>query len=429
MNRIKQALEHITASVSQIRLPTLICARSFFNGAASRRYQLRRAGALAATALCLLIGVAAVTINTRLTYAVYVNGAPVGAAGSISEAKEIVKGAEAQLSEIFGYTYSLENTVSVAAALQPAQAAPEEIENAILASMDGVSELFAIEVNGVVVGASEDEAALIAIQSGILDEYTTENSLSVRFLDTVSIARRFVGEGLTRDPNEIRALLSPSSGSEHALTVENIESAMYTEVIPFTTDYVGDPAIYEGDSVVSIAGEDGQRLVTENAALINGEERFRELVGSITIKQPVTEVVATGLLPRPATASYGEYLWPTDGHVTSAFGYRSVEIGSSNHQGLDIAGAHGQSIYAADGGEVIFAGEYSGYGLMLQIQHDNGDVTYYAHCSKLIAAEGERVARGQEIALMGRTGVASGVHCHFEIRVDGTPVDPERYLP
>jgi murein DD-endopeptidase MepM/ murein hydrolase activator NlpD len=66
---------------------------------------------------------------------------------------------------------------------------------------------------------------------------------------------------------------------------------------------------------------------------------------------------------------------------------------------------------------------------LVQIQHDNGDVTYYGHCSELLVQEGDRVYQGQVIACMGATGVASGVHLHFEIRQDGTPIDPETVLP
>jgi murein DD-endopeptidase MepM/ murein hydrolase activator NlpD len=145
-------------------------------------------------------------------------------------------------------------------------------------------------------------------------------------------------------------------------------------------------------------------------------------------KQPVAEVVANGTAPRPLTASYGTYIWPAEGIITSNFGYRTG-FGSSNHQGIDIAGDYGQTILAADGGEVIMSDWYSGYGYLIQIKHDNGYITYYGHCSELLVAEGERVYQGQEIALMGATGQASGVHLHFEVRQNAEPIDPLTVLP
>ncbi|MDR2615062.1 MAG: M23 family metallopeptidase, partial [Oscillospiraceae bacterium] len=103
--------------------------------------------------------------------------------------------------------------------------------------------------------------------------------------------------------------------------------------------------------------------------------------------------------------------------------------GSKNHKGIDIAGSAGDAIYAADGGEVILADDsLSGFGLLVQIRHDNGDVTYYGHNRKLLVEVGERVYRGQKIAEMGATGVASGVHCHFELHRDGKAVNPARYI-
>ncbi|MBR3211689.1 MAG: M23 family metallopeptidase [Firmicutes bacterium] len=115
--------------------------------------------------------------------------------------------------------------------------------------------------------------------------------------------------------------------------------------------------------------------------------------------------------------------------ITSYFGYRDTDVGSSDHKGLDIAGSSGQDIYAADGGEVIYADWLEGYGYLVKILHDNGDVTYYGHCSELLVYEGEKVGRGELIAYMGCTGVASGDHLHFEIRRDDTPIDPLEELP
>jgi murein DD-endopeptidase MepM/ murein hydrolase activator NlpD len=79
---------------------------------------------------------------------------------------------------------------------------------------------------------------------------------------------------------------------------------------------------------------------------------------------------------------------------------------------------------------VTFAGYYKGYGNLVKIRHENGDVTCYAHNSKLLVGVGDRVLQGQRIAEMGRTGIASANHCHFELRPKGgDPVDPEEYLP
>ena len=132
--------------------------------------------------------------------------------------------------------------------------------------------------------------------------------------------------------------------------------------------------------------------------------------------------------PRPLTASTGIYAWPADGTLTSRFGYRGPNVGSTYHRGIDISGSTGQPIFAADGGEVIVSGWSNSYGYMVQIRHDNGHVTLYCHCSSLLVSVGERVRQGQQIAGMGRTGIADGVHLHFELSINGVQVDPLPHL-
>ena len=131
---------------------------------------------------------------------------------------------------------------------------------------------------------------------------------------------------------------------------------------------------------------------------------------------------------RPLTASKGFYIWPTEGILTSDFGPRNVTIGSRFHKGIDIVGAYCQEIHAADGGTVTYSGVMSGFGNVIFITHDNGDVTVYAHNTELLVGVGEKVMQGQAISLMGNTGTSSAVHCHFELRVGGTQVDPLPYL-
>jgi murein DD-endopeptidase MepM/ murein hydrolase activator NlpD len=262
-----------------------------------------------------------------------------------------------------------------------------------------------------------------------LKDYTTDQTASVGFTGTVTVKRDYVSRDITQDPAIIEQMLRPdNTASSCALTVESTELRKHAETVPYEVTCVNDASIYAGSSVVKTKGVPGEMIVTEKTTYRNGAFLSTEIVGKELITAPVAEVVAVGTAPRPKTASSGTYIWPTEGIITSAFGPRTG-FGSNNHQGIDIAGAYGESIVASDGGEVILAGQYYGYGLMVQILHDNGDVTYYGHCSDLLVEEGERVCQGQVIARMGKTGVANGVHCHFEIRRNGEPVDPLSLLP
>ena len=100
------------------------------------------------------------------------------------------------------------------------------------------------------------------------------------------------------------------------------------------------------------------------------------------------------------------------------------------HLGLDLAGPKGTKIFAAHDGTVIYTGrEFHGYGRMIMVEGNQGWATLYAHLSKIIAKEGQRVSQGDLIGLMGRTGHATGTHLHFEIRKGNGTVDPLFYMP
>jgi septal ring factor EnvC (AmiA/AmiB activator) len=131
-----------------------------------------------------------------------------------------------------------------------------------------------------------------------------------------------------------------------------------------------------------------------------------------------------------APTTGGQLTWPASGPVISGFGYRTHPIFGDTrlHSGIDIAAPYGASVWAADDGVVAFAGTMSGYGNAVVVDHGGGLATTYNHLSAYRVGTGQRVARGQPIANMGCTGYCTGPHLHFEVRVNGTPVDPMPYL-
>jgi murein DD-endopeptidase MepM/ murein hydrolase activator NlpD len=126
----------------------------------------------------------------------------------------------------------------------------------------------------------------------------------------------------------------------------------------------------------------------------------------------------------------GQYIWPVKGPVVQNFGWRIHPIlrRKQFHTGLDIAVDYGTPILAADSGVVIFAGYNGGYGKMLLIDHGSGFSTLYGHSSLLLVVKGQTVVKGQVVAKVGTTGLSTGPHLHFEIRKNGTPVNPRDYL-
>lgn len=123
-------------------------------------------------------------------------------------------------------------------------------------------------------------------------------------------------------------------------------------------------------------------------------------------------------------------MWPTKGWVTSGFGGRRRPIrgGTSFHKGIDIAAPPGTPILCPGDGVVTYSGYRHGLGKTIIIDHGYGIVTIYGHNSQNYVKEGDRVRRGEIIGSVGRTGLATGSHLHYQVEVDGVPVDPMRYI-
>jgi murein DD-endopeptidase MepM/ murein hydrolase activator NlpD len=124
------------------------------------------------------------------------------------------------------------------------------------------------------------------------------------------------------------------------------------------------------------------------------------------------------------TPSASGFIWPVNGAMVSGFGWR----GSRMHEGIDITASSGTPIWAAAAGTVIWASWRGGYGNCVVVDHGNGLATLYAHASAILVGVGQSVGQGETVALVGSTGNSSGPHLHFEVRVNGTAVDPLGYL-
>ena len=128
--------------------------------------------------------------------------------------------------------------------------------------------------------------------------------------------------------------------------------------------------------------------------------------------------------PPDSTPSAAGLIWPVSGPVVSPFGMRWGRM----HEGIDIAVGYGTPIHAAASGRVVYAGWMSGYGNLVAIDHGNGLSTAYGHQSRIAVSNGQTVSQGQVIGYVGCTGHCFGPHLHFEVRINGTPVDPMGYL-
>ena len=173
-----------------------------------------------------------------------------------------------------------------------------------------------------------------------------------------------------------------------------------------------------------------KELAEANSSLEGQIDKWQE--ESEQLASEINNIVSSGGgYQGSVSSSSGGYTWPVPGHtrVTSTFGYRICPYhGAELHSGIDIPASTGNSVVAAKGGKVIIAGWYYSYGKAVVIDHGNGVTTLYGHNSALNVSVGQVVKKGQTIARIGSTGNSTGPHCHFEVRVNGTPRNPMSYL-
>ena len=185
-----------------------------------------------------------------------------------------------------------------------------------------------------------------------------------------------------------------------------------------------------GARQVLVKGASGEKHTTYQITYVDGIERSRKTISTRVTRAPVVEQIGIGTYaahpdsPSTLLTGTGQFGWPVNGgYISDTF------ISNRNHKGLDIAAPGGTEIYAAADGVVIAAGWNSGgYGNVVQIAHEDGYQTVYAHMSSVLVSADQEVHRGQLIGLVGTTGQSTGNHCHFEVRYYGVCRDPAYYL-
>jgi murein DD-endopeptidase MepM/ murein hydrolase activator NlpD len=157
------------------------------------------------------------------------------------------------------------------------------------------------------------------------------------------------------------------------------------------------------------------------------EARLSEGAAFDRLAHRVLNLRRLALLARERMIAALPSLNPVDGSINSGFGWR-VNPWPEFHPGVDLSANYGTPVRAAADGVVVGAGWDGGFGIKVALDHNNGYQTWYAHLSRVAVRIGERVAKGETIAYVGATGEATGPHLHYQVMLDGRPIDPEPYL-
>ena len=224
-------------------------------------------------------------------------------------------------------------------------------------------------------------------------------------------------------PGDVLSLIVPHP----YLNMSSSEEHTYRQAIPFGTQVRNDPDKWPWERVVVQAGRRGEKERTVLIERVNGQEVSRQLLSEQLLSSPVTQIVVQGTKTIPSLGT-GQLAWPTVGSLTARFGGRVMGV---VHTGIDIAAPTGTPIHAADNGTItISQSSLGGYGQVVFVDHGGGRmVTVYAHMSRRAVSVGDVVSKGQVIGYVGSTGRSTGPHLHFEVRINGTPVNPLQYYP
>lgn len=194
-----------------------------------------------------------------------------------------------------------------------------------------------------------------------------------------------------------------------------------------------DPAVQQagigGPVLTNIARLSRDSLLPNNTGQVRVD--LNQMIRRANLLAASYDEAADSLASNIARVKAMPSIMPTDGYITSSFSMlrmHPILNRARPHEGIDIMAPKGTPIHATAGGVVKAAGWESGYGRSVRIDHGFGMVTRYAHASKILVRRGQRVKRGQEIALVGSTGLATSPHVHYEVLQNDRPVDPQRYI-
>ena len=327
--------------------------------------------------------------------------------------------------------------------------APEETEiPVLLANGEVITPPWYIMVDGAKIALVDSQETAQEVLENVISGYDDGQNevLDIEVREETSVEEMQIRNG--DDPPDIltadeaaEVLLSGNSGESY-LTVVTTEEQTRQEPVEFLQEYKPQSDMYVGQQKVKQEGCEGRREVTSRIVKENGKQVEEEILEEELLEEPQDRIILTGTkiydgygggsadyrgdnVSYDPDAVYAKLGMPiSQVYVSSDFGWRWGRM----HSGTDFALAQGSGIYAADSGTVYFAGVCGGYGNLVKIDHGNGMQTYYAHCSSIMVSQGQKVRRGECIALVGSTGNSTGPHLHFEVIINGNCVDPRGFL-
>ncbi|MBQ3259110.1 MAG: peptidoglycan DD-metalloendopeptidase family protein [Clostridia bacterium] len=282
-------------------------------------------------------------------------------------------------------------------------------------------------VDGVFKGALPTVDAIQSKIDTVLDVHRSKEYDGVGFFCEVEIVEGTYPVSAVITEGDMLSIL-------RQLPVQTVKNVSKVEKLKYPTEYQQDPSQPLGYQQLIRKGKDGKQRVHSQIIYVNGKEQYRTVVFNEVLQNAVSCIMKIGAKTYADNAVIGDgvatnsFIWPLPytKTISSPFASRWGRF----HGAIDIANGStmGKPIIASDGGVVVEADYHGSYGYFVLIDHGNGFMTRYAHCSKLEVEAGDKVAQGQYIAKVGNTGYSFGAHLHFEVIKNGVLVDPLDYV-
>lgn len=304
----------------------------------------------------------------------------------------------------------------------------DAINNSII-SDNGAFTVAGLYIDDELIGITDDTQGLEAALEQVLADYRKDYDEQT----TTEFANKVEIKATAFSVDEIKSTETLIAIAEDKFSIALSTDIVYTRDVDYDIKAEYDDSQFSSYEEVKTEGEKGEELVTIRTTFVDGVQTDAVETEAKVIKKPKDKIIIKGSKDgefEPGdSSSTGAFIWPLPytHNITSYYEWRWGRM----HNGLDIAagGVYGQSIIASDGGTVTFAGnDGGGYGNYVIIDHGNGYVTLYAHCSSLAVNSGQYVSQGDVIAYVGSTGNSTGPHLHFEIQVNGSPTNPLEFV-
>lgn len=367
-------------------------------------------------------------LKKECNYMAYINNQFIGYIEDKATFKEEVRLLEAEVKKRFSIQKDIKSNIRFKSVSKGSLTNQENVEEEIKKCIEGETEAYRMYINNKFIGyvANEDEGhEVLKIVGNEYKSKLDENKFKIENIN-IKCKTEYKKENINineaKSVEDIAHEIIEKNSNNQLLDVEIKYTYTKSETIPPSKIIRSNDNIYMGDKIIE-KGEEGIKEVTKEVTLLNNKKKEEKIIRSNVVKDAKDEIIYEGS-KNPIKNNVAFLSLPSRGGITSNYGSRW----GVTHHGIDIAGNIGDPIKASANGIVVNTSYDDIYGNKVMIEHGDGIVTLYGHCSEVLVKVGESVEIGECIAKIGTTGRSTGPHLHFELRENGKAINPINFI-